>query len=186
MRRLTMFAAVVASAALVVTALAAPAGAGVATKTSKFCKAVANVGSDVSNDSSSGSTAGLKKTANQLKKAADSAPGKVKSSMNTLASKFQSVANAKGKIAQAENVRAALLFVARREAPLGIVYQTDANSDKGVQVVGTFPDDTHPPIIYPIAVVAASTNPGAPGYVAFLKSPTARQIFEKQGFTVLQ
>ena len=102
MRRLTMFAAVVASAALVVTALAAPAGAGVATKTSKFCKAVANVGSDVSNDSSSGSTAGLKKTANQLKKAADSAPGKVKSSMNTLASKFQSVANAKGKIAQAQ------------------------------------------------------------------------------------
>jgi molybdate transport system substrate-binding protein len=90
------------------------------------------------------------------------------------------------KLAPAENVRATLLLVSRGEAPLGIVYQTDANSDKGVQVVGTFPDDTHPPIIYPIAVVAASTNPGAPGYVAFLKSPTARQIFEKQGFTVLQ
>ena len=76
MRRLTMFAAVVASAALVVTALAAPAGAGVATKTSKFCKAVSNVGSDVSGDAAS-TQAGLKKTASQLKKAADSAPGKV-------------------------------------------------------------------------------------------------------------
>ena len=90
------------------------------------------------------------------------------------------------KLAPAENVRATLLLVSRGEAPLGIVYQTDANSDKGVQIVGTFPDNTHPPIIYPIAVVAASTNPGAPGYVAFLKSPTVRPIFEKQGFTVLQ
>ena len=91
-----------------------------------------------------------------------------------------------GRLAPAENVRATLALVSRGEAPLGIVYQTDANSDKGVQVVGTFPDDSHPPIIYPIAVVAASTSPGAPGYVAFLKSPTARAIFEKQGFTVLQ
>jgi len=96
---------------------------------------------------------------------------------------WASVAN---KLAPAENVRATLALVSRDEAPLGIVYQTDANSDKGVQIVGTFPDNTHPPIIYPIAVVAASTNPGAPGYVAFLKSPTARPIFEKQGFTVLQ
>ena len=78
------------------------------------------------------------------------------------------------RLAPAENVRATLALVSRGEAPLGIVYQTDANSDKGVQVVGTFPDDSHPPIIYPIAVVAASTSPGAPGYVAFLKSPTAR------------
>ena len=90
------------------------------------------------------------------------------------------------RLAPAENVRATLALVSRGEAPLGIVYQTDANSDKGVQIVGTFPDTTHPPIIYPIAVVAASTNPGAPGYVTFLKSPTARPIFEKQGFTVLQ
>src|SRR6516162_229951 len=96
---------------------------------------------------------------------------------------WSSVAN---KLAPAENVRATLLLVSRGEAPLGIVYQTDANSDKGVQIVGTFPDITHPPIIYPIAVVAASTNRGALGYVAFLKSQTARQIFEKQGFTVLQ
>jgi molybdate transport system substrate-binding protein len=90
------------------------------------------------------------------------------------------------RLAPAENVRATLELVSRGEAPLGIVYQTDANSDKGVQIVGTFPDNTHPPIIYPIAVVAASTNPDAPGYVAFLKSPAARPIFEKQGFTVLQ
>ena len=90
------------------------------------------------------------------------------------------------KLAPAENVRATLLLVSRGEAPLGIVYQTDANSDKGVQIVGTFPDNTHRPIIYPIAVVAASTNPGDLAYVAFLKSPAARPIFENQGFTVLQ
>ena len=90
------------------------------------------------------------------------------------------------RLAPAENVRATLELVSRGEAPLGIVYQTDANSDKGVQTVGTFPDNTHPPIIYPTAVVAASTNPAAPGYVAFLKSPAVRPIFEKQGFTVLQ
>jgi molybdate transport system substrate-binding protein len=90
------------------------------------------------------------------------------------------------RLAPAENVRATLALVSRGEAPLGIVYQTDANSDKGVQIVGSFPDNTHPPIIYPIAVVAGSTNPAAIGYVAFLKSPNARPIFEKQGFTVLQ
>ena len=90
------------------------------------------------------------------------------------------------RLAPAENVRATLALVSRGEAPLGIVYQTDANSDKGVQIVGIFPDNSHPPLIYPIAVVAASTSPGAPGYVAFLKAPTARPILEKQGFTVLQ
>jgi molybdate transport system substrate-binding protein len=90
------------------------------------------------------------------------------------------------KLAPAENVRATLLLVSRGEAPLGIVYQTDAAVDKGVKIIGVFPENTHPPIIYPIAVVASSTNPAAPGYVAFLKSPTARSIFEKQGFTVLQ
>jgi molybdate transport system substrate-binding protein len=90
------------------------------------------------------------------------------------------------RLAPAENVRATLALVSRGEAPLGIVYQTDADSDKGVKIVGAFPDDSHPPIIYPIAVVVTSTNPGAPGYVAFLKSQAARVIFEKQGFTVLQ
>jgi molybdate transport system substrate-binding protein len=89
-----------------------------------------------------------------------------------------------GKLAPAENVRATLLLVSRGEAPLGIVYQTDALADKGVKVLGSFPENTHPPIIYPIAAVAASTNPGDAGYIAYLKSPAARPIFEKQGFTV--
>jgi molybdate transport system substrate-binding protein len=66
------------------------------------------------------------------------------------------------------------------------VYQTDAAADKGVKVVGAFPEDTHPPIIYPIAAVATSTNPGDAPFIAFLKSPIARPLFEKQGFTVLQ
>jgi molybdate transport system substrate-binding protein len=90
------------------------------------------------------------------------------------------------RLAPAENVRATLALVSRGEAPLGIVYQTDAASDKAVKIVGTFPEDTHPPIIYPMAVVASSTNRGAPAYIAFLKSPAARPIFEKQVFTVLQ
>ncbi|HKM68977.1 MAG TPA: molybdate ABC transporter substrate-binding protein [Stellaceae bacterium] len=90
------------------------------------------------------------------------------------------------KLAPAENVRATLLLVSRGEAPLGIVYQTDAVVDKGVKILGSFPENTHPPIIYPIAGVASSTNPGGAGYIAYLESPAARPIFEKQGFTVLQ
>jgi len=90
------------------------------------------------------------------------------------------------KLAPAENVRATLALVSRGEAPLGIVYQTDADSDKAVKIVGTFSQDTHPPIIYPITVVASSTNPAALGYLAYLKSPAARPTFEKHGFTVLQ
>ena len=90
------------------------------------------------------------------------------------------------RLAPAENVRAALALVARGETPLGIVYQTDAASDKDVKIVGIFPQDTHPPIIYPIAVVASSTNPAALGYLAYLKSRAARPTFEKHGFTVFQ
>ena len=90
------------------------------------------------------------------------------------------------RLAPAENVRATLLLVSRGEAPLGIVYQTDAVADKGVTILGTFPENTHPPIIYPIAAVAASTNPANVGYIAFLKSPAARPLFEKWGFTVLK
>ena len=90
------------------------------------------------------------------------------------------------RLAPAENVRAALALVARGETPLGIVYQTDAASDKAVKIVGIFPQDTHPPIIYPIAVVASSTNPAALGYLAYLKSRAARPTFEKHGFTVFQ
>ena len=63
-------------------------------------------------------------------------------------------ASVSGKVAQAENVRAALLLVSRGEAPAGIVYQTDAAADPNVKIIGTFPEDTHPPIVYPIALTA--------------------------------
>lgn len=91
----------------------------------------------------------------------------------------------KDKIAQAETVRAALLLVSRGEAPLGIVYQTDATSDPGVKIVGTFPESTHPPIIYPIALTKESANPDALAFLNFVRSPAARPAFERQGFTVL-
>ena len=87
--------------------------------------------------------------------------------------------------ASAENVRAALLLVARGEAPLGIVYQTDAAAEPGVKVVAAFPPDTHPPIVYPMAPVAGGKNPDAPGFAAYLRGPAARALFEAQGFTVL-
>lgn len=89
-------------------------------------------------------------------------------------------------VAGAENVRAALLFVDRKETPLGIVYATDAAADPGVGIAGVFPENTHPPIIYPIALTAASKNPAAAKFLAFLESPAARPAFEKQGFTLLQ
>jgi molybdate transport system substrate-binding protein len=89
-------------------------------------------------------------------------------------------------IAQAESVRAALALVARKEAPFGIVYQTDAVAEPKAKVVGVFPADTHPPIIYPIALTAGSTNPDAAAFLAYLESPKARPFFEKQGFTVLK
>jgi molybdate transport system substrate-binding protein len=91
----------------------------------------------------------------------------------------------KDKIAQAETVRAALVLVARGEAPLGIVYQTDVASDPTVKIVGTFPENTHPPIIYPIALTKESTNPDAQAFLNYLRSPAARPAFERQGFTVL-
>jgi molybdate transport system substrate-binding protein len=89
------------------------------------------------------------------------------------------------KVAQADNVRAALLLVARGEAPLGIVYSTDAAAEPKVRVVATFPADTHPPIIYPVALTAASRHPDAPAFLGHLRGAGARASFEKQGFTVL-
>ena len=91
-----------------------------------------------------------------------------------------------GQIAQAENVRAALALVARGEAPLGIVYRTDAAAEPSIKVVGIFPENTHPPIIYPIALIAGSTNPDAAEFLAYLESAKAQPLFEKQGFTVIQ
>jgi len=95
-------------------------------------------------------------------------------------------ASVKDRVAQAENVRAALLLVSRGEAPLGIVYKTDVAADPQVRIVDSFPDDSHPPIVYPVAVIAASANPDAASYLAYLKSPAAAALFEKQGFTVLK
>lgn len=90
-----------------------------------------------------------------------------------------------GRIAQAENVRAALVLVSRGEAPAGIVYQTDAAADPNVKVIGTFPPDSHPPIIYPAALTATADNPDAAAFLAYLKSAAAKPLFEAQGFTVL-
>jgi molybdate transport system substrate-binding protein len=95
---------------------------------------------------------------------------------------WASVAN---RVAAAENVRAALLLVARGEAPLGIVYATDAAIEPGVRVVAAFPPATHPPIVYPIASIAASQNPNAPELLAYLHGAAARAQFRKAGFTPL-
>ena len=89
------------------------------------------------------------------------------------------------KLAQAENVRAALLLVSRGEASAGIVYQTDAAADGNVKIIGTFPEDTHPPIIYPIALTANATHSDAAPFLAYLRSGKAKPLFEAQGFTVL-
>src|SRR5262245_8813405 len=93
-------------------------------------------------------------------------------------------ASVSNKVAQAENVRAALLLVSRGEAPLGIVYQTDAAADPNVKIIGTFPEDTHPPIIYPAALTKV-THPDAEAFLAYIKSAKAKPLFEAQGFTVL-
>ena len=89
------------------------------------------------------------------------------------------------KIAPADNVRAALALVARGEAPVGIVYRTDALAEKRVRIVDTFPADTHPPITYP-AVVTAGARPEAAQFVEFLSRDEARQIFTRYGFTSLR
>jgi molybdate transport system substrate-binding protein len=91
----------------------------------------------------------------------------------------------KDKVVQADNVRAALALVSRGEAPLGIVYGTDAKSDPNVKVIDIFPEGTHPPIIYPAAIVASSTNEDAPALLAYLKSSAAQSVFKDQGFKIL-
>ncbi len=91
----------------------------------------------------------------------------------------------KDHLAQADNVRAALLLVARGEAPLGVVYATDAAAEPNVKIIATFPDDSHAPIIYPAALTKDSKNADAKAFLDFLRSAKARTSFEKQGFTVL-
>jgi molybdate transport system substrate-binding protein len=91
---------------------------------------------------------------------------------------------AEPKFAMAESVRGALILVARGEATLGIVYATDARIEPGVKIIGTFPANSHPPIIYPVAATVTA-RPQANSYLAFLRSSAAKAIFEKFGFSFL-
>lgn len=90
------------------------------------------------------------------------------------------------KVARTDNVRAALALVSRGEAPFGIVYRTDAIADKGVRIVDDFPAATHPPILYPVALLAASKSVAARPLLDYLRSPAARPIWEKHGFGSVQ
>src|SRR5262249_42385945 len=95
-------------------------------------------------------------------------------SWNAVASKF----------AMTENVRAALTLVARGEAPLGIVYTTDAKVELRVKIIGTFPADSHPAIVYPVAATVTA-NPEADTYLSYLRSAAAKAVFEHYGFVFL-
>lgn len=88
------------------------------------------------------------------------------------------------KMAMTGNVRAALVLVARGEAPLGIVYSTDAKVEPNVKIIGVFPEDSHPPIIYPVAATA-NANADTASYLAFLRSPAAKSTFEGYGFSFM-
>lgn len=90
-----------------------------------------------------------------------------------------------GKVAQSENVRAALALVATGEAPFGIVYQTDAAAEPKVKIDAQFPEDSHKPIIYPAAELAASKDEDAGAFLKCMQGSKARELFEAQGFTVL-
>ena len=88
------------------------------------------------------------------------------------------------RLARTDNVRAALVFVERGEAPFGIVYGTDAAASGKVQIAGVFPAESHPPISYPFAIVAARGRPEVQRFFAFLQGPEADAIFRQAGFTV--
>lgn len=90
-----------------------------------------------------------------------------------------------GKVAQAENVRAALKLVATGEAAAGIVYKTDAVAEPGVKVIGTFPEGSHPAIIYPVGLTAASKSQDAADLEKCMQTAKAKALFEAQGFTFL-
>ncbi len=89
-------------------------------------------------------------------------------------------------VARTENVRAALALVSRGEAPFGIVYRTDAIADTGVRIVDTFPADSHPPIVYPAAIVAGDRSPAARPLLDYLRSAPAAAIWEAHGFAVVR
>jgi molybdate transport system substrate-binding protein len=85
--------------------------------------------------------------------------------------------------AETENVRAALLLVARGETPLGVVYGSDAKAEPRVRVLAVFPPGSHPPIVYPVARIRASRHPRAAAFVRWLQSPEAAAIFRRHGFS---
>lgn len=95
-------------------------------------------------------------------------------------------AGVQAKLAESESVRAALMLVARGEAPLGIVYLSDARAEPAVRIVATFPDDSHPPIVYPVAALRGERNPQAQALVTWLASAEAAAIFRRHGFIVLK
>ena len=88
------------------------------------------------------------------------------------------------RLAESESVRAALMLVARGETPLGIVYASDAKAEPGVRVVATFPEDSHPPIVYPVAALRGARAAQAARFVRWLASPAADALFTKRGFAV--
>ena len=88
------------------------------------------------------------------------------------------------RLAESESVRAALMLVARGETPLGIVYASDAKAEPGVRVVATFPEDSHPPIVYPVAALRGARAAQAARFVQWLASPAAHALFTKRGFAV--
>ena len=90
----------------------------------------------------------------------------------------------KTRIVGAQDVRAALAFVARGECAAGIVYETDAKVSDKVEIVGVFPQETHAPVVYPVARVAGAKNADS-AFLTYLKSPLAADIFRKYGFTPL-
>jgi molybdate transport system substrate-binding protein len=90
------------------------------------------------------------------------------------------------RVAKGDSVRAALVFVAKGEAPLGVVYDTDAKIDPDVRIVDLFPDDTHPPILYPAAVIVSPQSPAARTFLTYLQSPSARQVFTRYGFRAVK
>ena len=88
------------------------------------------------------------------------------------------------RLAESESVRAALMLVARGETPLGIVYASDAKSEPDVRVVATFPEDSHPPIVYPVAALRGARAAQETRFVQWLASPDADALFTKRGFAV--
>lgn len=90
------------------------------------------------------------------------------------------------KLAPAEDVRGALALVERNEASLGIVYGSDAVASKGVKVVGTFPEDSHKKVEYPLAIVDGHKNATVTAFYDYLKGPEASAIFKRYGFTTQQ